>query len=63
MATRKLIIKRINPDRLVIELVGVSIKDDTVDLLREARDKLIEQVGASEKGQVSLGKILSQKVS
>lgn len=63
MATRKLIIKRINPDRLVIELVGVSIKDDTVDLLREARDKLIEQVGASEKGKVSLGKILSQKVS
>ena len=63
MKRRKLKVQLIDPDILRIEISPVNKNDDTVDLLREARDRLMDQVGASEKGKVSLGRILSQKIS
>lgn len=63
MIKRTLKVKFRDPDTIVIEISPVKKDENTVDLLREARDKLIEQIGSSKNWKVNLGKILSQKVS
>ena len=59
---RTLTVKFRDPDTIVIEISPVKKDEDTADILREARDKLIEQIGSSKKGKVYLGKLLSKKV-
>ena len=59
---RTLKIKFRDPDTIVIEISPVKKDENTVDLFREARDKLIDQIGSSKKGKVYFGKISSKKV-
>ena len=59
---RTLTVKFRDPDTIVIEISPVKKGENTADILREARDKLIEQIGSSKKGKVYFGKILSKKV-
>lgn len=58
---RKLSVSKVG-NKAVIELSPIDPNEDTVDILREIRDRIVEQVGLTEKGKVHLGKILSQEV-